>query len=110
MEEILAVFNWSALAITSIGTAFAVVVANQTAKGSNIHNAWIAFGAAFFFAGLTTHWAGFWTEWQAITLQFTFTILVASVIGFNSYQKVVDAFVGAVLKKAGVKKEETQQG
>lgn len=109
MEEILAVFNWSALAITSIGTAFAVVVANQTSKGSSIHNAWIAFGSAIVFAGLTTNWGNFSNEWQAIILQFLITMLVASVIGFNSFQSVVDAFVGTVLKKAGVKKEESGQ-
>lgn len=105
MDEILAVFNWSGLAITSIGTAFAVVVANQTAKGSAIHNAWIAFGASIFFSILTTDWANFGHNWQAIILQFSITILVASVIGFNSFQSVVDAFVGTVLKKAGVKKD-----
>ena len=106
IDQIFQYFDWVALIVSSIGVALVVTVVNQTSPGQKVHNAYIALGAAGFFAILFPDWANFFKEWQAIILQISFTVLVACVVGFTRYQSIVDNFVGALLNKGGVKSNE----
>lgn len=103
IDQIFTYFNWIAIVVSSIGVALVVTVANQTSPGQKVHNAAIALGAAVFFSVLFVDWAHFLEHWQADTIQITFTLLTASVVGFTRYQSVVDGFIGSLLKRGGVK-------
>lgn len=103
MEELLKYFDWVALVMASVGTSLVLAVINQTNKGQEVHNGWIALGISTFFSILLINWTGFLVEWQSIVLQFTITILVSCRIAVSKGQNVVDSVLGFLLDKANIK-------
>lgn len=104
MEQLLRYFDWVALVMASVGTSLSLAVINQTRQGQRIHNGWIAIVVSALFAVLLVNWQGFFSQWQAITLQFLMTVLVACLIGISRGQDVVDRFLGFLLDKAQISK------
>lgn len=108
MEELLKYFDWVALVMASVATSLGLAVINQTNKGQQIHNGWIALGLSVFFSVLLIDWMNFAQMWQSIILQFSITVMVACLVGVTRGQDILDNFLGFLLNKAGVKKKDEQ--
>ncbi len=108
MEELLKYFDWVALIMASIATSLGIAVINQTNRGQQIHNGWIALILSTFFAVLLIDWRNFAQEWQSIILQFSITVMVACLVGVTRGQDILDNFLGFLLSKTGIKKKDEQ--
>lgn len=106
MEELLKYFDWVALIMASVATSLGLAVINQTQGGQKIHNGWIAVVLATFFSVLLVDWMNFVQAWQSIVFQFSLTVMVACLVAITRGQDVLDNFLGFLLNKAGVKKED----
>ena len=104
MEELLKYFDWVAVVMASVASSLALAVINQTNKGQQIHNGWIAFGVSIFFSVLLIDWTGFELAWQSKTFQFSLTVMVACLLAVSRGQDLVDGLLSFLLNKAGVKR------
>lgn len=109
MEELIKYFDWVAVVMASVASSLALAVINQTNRGKQIHNGWIAFGVSIFFSVLLIDWSGFESEWQSRTFQFSLTVMVACLLAVSRGQDLVDGLLSFLLNRAGVKRNTDQQ-
>jgi len=106
MEELLKYFDVYAVIMASVATSLGLAVINQTNKGQQIHNAWIALAVSFVFSVLLIDWVGFTDKWQSSTFQFLMTIMVACLFAISKGQDLVDGLLSFLMNKVKPKDKE----